>query len=299
MPVITEFDAPTGVIESRARAIGGSNRPLNLLVFGDPGVGKTQFAGTSAAVKAMSPAMLINVEGGESVFDDPAAIGLTPDTIPKNWPINGDLGEFEKAYWYLRQSNQEKFKTVIIDTGGELQQLHIDTKVAQGVGIGKRADQFDRQLKDYGVNKDYMLFWMRRFRDLDMNFILICHSELDTKADSQDEIHPLVTRKLVKPLCALFDVVAYMFAVSVPAQPFDRNNPVYNLERRMLFETVNIDGVKIHAKDRTSGGKLGKTMADPKMSKVWSRYTKVSAKVESATSTRKPAPQGEPNAQTE
>lgn len=113
---------------------------------------------------------------------------------------------------------------------------------------------------------NYILYWVRKFRDLPMNFIGIAHSESKETPQKGERIWPLFNKALVEPMCGIFDVVGYMFTAT--EDPDDPDSP---LVRKLLTEPLTIGQTEFYAKDRSPLGSLGRVMKDPTMPKIISR----------------------------
>src|SRR6516164_6984442 len=86
---------------------------LNMLVYGDPGVGKTRLAGSAVLVPEMCPVLLMDFEGGTlSLAGDMREIDVVRLT---SWE------KVDRLYGSLYDINP--YKTVVIDSLSELQKF--------------------------------------------------------------------------------------------------------------------------------------------------------------------------------
>lgn len=232
---------------------------IKLLVYGDPGVGKTTFAASSAAEKELSPVLFLNVEGGMlSVVD------YKPDTVDIK-----SMDDLARAFRYLT-SSANKYKTVIIDSLSELAQLGLDSVVGKALGKNggsgsKREGMDDAFLEDYGKNTHQIARIIRAFRDLPMHVILTCLSASTMDDAKRETVYPALTPKLRSQIPAYVDIVGYLFV----AQDNEGKST-----RRMLFQPYG----KFMAKDRSPGGRLGMVMDNPTMPRVYAAITKTAPK---------------------
>jgi hypothetical protein len=242
----------------------------------------TTLMGTANDCPDMSPALMVNLEGGMLSLVDMA-------NPPDVFDVEGDIAKFEEVYWELFQG-EHGYKTVCFDSLSELQRLHREQLVGGRAQAGRRIDMFDVQQKDWGDNMNYILFWMRRFRDLPMHVLASCHSEIKQKPGEGERITPLLNRALVEPMCGIFDVVGYLFTALK-----DPEDPESEIVRRLLVEPRTVNGIEFYAKDRSPSGRIGGRVTNPTMSLIWSRLQK-SRKTENGhtpnqtTTKKKPQP---------
>jgi hypothetical protein len=234
---------------------------LKMLIYGDPGVGKTTFGVTAQAHELTREVLLVSIEGGELAVTDAEAVGIP--SIPDMAELT-KYEQFQQVFWYL-QKGDHPYKTVVIDTLSELQRMNLDSIVgrqlnkASGSGA-KHQDLDDIWQEDFGTSAGQMSRLVRSFRSLPMNVVFTCHAASKVDAAKNETVFPALTPKLRGFVIGYVDVVGYMFTQSVQAP----NGAPAGTLRRMLFRPTQ----KFLAKDRTPGEKLGMVMDNPTIPKV-------------------------------
>jgi SpoVK/Ycf46/Vps4 family AAA+-type ATPase len=208
---------------------------LKILIFGEPGAGKTTLAGT-----IYEPTLIISAEAGllslsgkkidviDISLDDNGAV------IPKEKRI-ARLGE---AYKYLLESEtQKKYKWVFIDSLTEISQNLVEQLQQE---FPDRKDS----LVLYGENAKRMRSLIKTFRDLPMyNVVFTALSSIEKDENAQRFTTVNVVGRISEALPAYFDEVFYLAATQTPEGEIKR-----------ILVTNKTD--KIVCKDRS--GKLDK-----------------------------------------
>lgn len=228
---------------------------IKMIIYGDPGVGKTTLAATAGNTELMADVLFINVEGGIlSVLEEgTAGIEKVPQVYEcRRWP------DLEGAFWFLANEDHQ-FKTVVVDSLSELAKVNLDQIVQSMLGkptqSGKRRDDVDDPfLEDYGKNTQQMRRVIRMFRDLPMHVIFTCHAATNK---SEDQVFPALTPKLRESVVGFMDVVAFMFTQAIPGE----NGEKPTIHRKLLTQPHG----KWVAKDRSPGGKIGAVITNPDM----------------------------------
>jgi hypothetical protein len=205
---------------------------LNVLVYGHPGVGKTTFAAISKDV------LLADVEGGANFL---SLRGIKVDTVRiQKW------ADLEDLYKMVKEG---KWKTVAIDPIGELLDKLIEELKATGYCDSKGASM---TIQGWGVAKDKFKKMIRRFRDLDVNLILVAHSA-EKKTEESLIVRPKLQASLEEDVCAMMNLVGYLKV---------EKGSDKKLKRRLLCQPTDC----YYAKDRT--GTLPESIEDPTFDKV-------------------------------
>jgi hypothetical protein len=265
-------DAKTGkVIPPGARQFAGipmatikNIKPfVNVMCYGLPGSGKTHLAATGARSVHLAPMMYINAEAGANTlmkFDED--IQVIPDPM-KQSGIRWE--QFEAVYDELdRQCYNSKdgpeFQTVCIDTGTELQKINMDWVMVNTLKAHPDRDPDVPGLHDWGASTNRMRKYLRLFRDLPMNFILLCHetSERDNKGVQWKR--PDLPGKMSNQVAGLFDQVMYLYTKEGEAGDETRPTEVI----RYLL-TGALEGYV--TKDRS--GNLPLVVAKPNMNNIF------------------------------
>lgn len=234
-------------LKGKMTDIGDVPVTAKVLLYGDPGMGKTTAA-------ALSPKpLIINCEGGTlslnkfKKFHKQLDIKvMRPDSIQ----------DLQDLFWYLKSGNHDR-QTVILDSLTEIQQMSMDEILVDP----KRDEKYDRDtpmLQDYGKNTNQMRKLVRAFRDLPMNVVFTCLAE--DRKDEEDgsiKVTPALTPKLANDVMGYVDVVGYMFTAG------DKDKPV----RKVLTQPKG----KYLAKDRS--GMLGIGMEDPTLFHIFNKVT--------------------------
>src|SRR6266581_2140439 len=237
---------------------------INLLIYGQPGAGKTHLAALADKVPAMRPVVYLNIEGGDMTLRHAAPeIRKIPETGSLSW------GQLESIYHELhRQCDGEiepgEFvpRTVIIDTLTEMQKMNMSQIMAQLI-MAEPDKNWDPDIPDvrrWGKNIEQIRRWVRRYRDLPLNVIMTCHEQEDKdNMTGMISRRPQLSGKLSNEVAGFFDVVSYLYVKNEAGPDDSQPKPV----RKLL--TGAMEGYI--AKDRS--GNLPYVMVDPTMAEIY------------------------------
>ena len=113
-----------------------AERPfINLMVYSNPGVGKTSLAATAQAHPLMQNVLFCNFEGGL----------LSVASIPGCQKVDvHNVEELEEVFWHLvnKDKGWDHYQTVVIDSGSEMQSLDLEhiAKAEYDKRLSKRAE---------------------------------------------------------------------------------------------------------------------------------------------------------------
>lgn len=221
---------------------------LNMLIYGEPGVGKTYFVGTAQDHKATSPLLVIDIDGGIS-------------TLRKRHDIDviqvRSVKQLIDVYRDLKNaipSDGKKFPygTVAIDTYGELQSLDL-TEIM--VYASKTNDKIDKDVPDqrgYGKSLSHMREILRLFRDLPCNTIFTAHSRSDRDNNMKLLTYPNLVGQLRVVAPGFLDIVGHYRAeadgVDADGKPlikrlmqFAKTDTTIAKDRTGAFEPVEVN----------------------------------------------------------
>ncbi len=187
---------------------------INLLLFSEPGVGKTTFAAQAQDHPHMKNVLFANIEGGT------ISIAYRQDIHAVDVKSVDDLTDM---FWDIKRRKYSSVNTVVIDNLSELQRVNLEQIVAEAMtkqkGKTKRESPDDIWQEDYGVSTLQMERIIRWFRNLEINLILTAHAKYvypktgrnkDTTQVDPIVVLPTMTQALCKSVMGLVDFVWYM-----------------------------------------------------------------------------------------
>lgn len=196
---------------------------IKLLVYGNPGVGKTKLTTTAVDHPDMSPAVIFSFEGG--------LLSVPRETRSrlKKVPIKS-ISDLENGFWNLvnKQPGWEHFKTAILDSGTEMQTLSLEEIVRAAMAKEAKAGKKERKRKspdeifqqDYGKDTARLRRVFRWFRDAPFHTIITAlpkfvYAKKRTNNPNEEAkleaVIPAFTAKLGTSVQGYMDFVWYLF----------------------------------------------------------------------------------------
>lgn len=226
-------------------ALQAEQRYINIMIYGDTGVGKTVLAGSASVVEDMSPVLLIDIEGGtlslEQTYPNVEAVPV------KSWR------KMQEVYDELYRGGTG-YKTVIIDSLTETQKFSMSTIMSDLIASEPGRDPDIPSQREWGKSIEQIRRLVRGFRDLPMNTIFTALQQQDKDPRSGMLLtKPSLPGKLAGEVPGFLDIVVYYYMKMVDS------------EQKRFILTAKTD--KEVAKDRS--GRLPMVLDAPTMERIY------------------------------
>jgi hypothetical protein len=219
---------------------------VNILIYGEPGVGKSYLAGSASDVPEMRDVLYIDVEGGSETLREKWP--ETPLVPIENFQQIARVYEFLVRHCQARDANDEaklkelqervwdspvekpyRFNTVVIDSLSEAQRLNMYQLLGMDIGARAAIDQEYQapEFAEWNKTTEMIRHLVRSFRNLPMNAIFISGDREDD-GKKQTIAFP---KELGKSLPGFVDAVGFYTAEVKPREGGGRD-----VERRLFLE---------------------------------------------------------------
>lgn len=219
---------------------------INMLIYGNSGVGKTVLSASADAVPEMRPVLFIDIEGGTFSIRDryPEVEVVRVET----W------NDMQKVYDALLMEEHD-YKTVVLDSLTEIQKFSMYNIMNFLTKKDPDRDPDVPGMREWGKNIEQIRRLVRAFRDLPIHTIITALAKSDKDAKTGViTVKPSLSGKLADEVAAFVDIVGYQYVKVMDSE----------LRRFMLTSATD----RQIAKDRSD--RLPDVLEDPTMEKIFS-----------------------------
>lgn len=178
--------------------------------YGEPGVGKTEFAGTALDHKSLRPVLYLDIDGGVKTLRKRTDLDVRQ--VRSMNEAREIYNELYKSVDWEAKDPKLVYTTVVFDTLSELAKLDMREIAKAANKANPNQSEYVPSPREYLISGERVREIVRSFRDLPCNVIFNCHSG-DGKDNSNATIFfPQFTGKLRHEIAGFIDIVGYMTA---------------------------------------------------------------------------------------
>jgi len=187
--------------------VAESEEYINMLLYGNPGAGKTVLAGSADDVPELRSVLFIDVEGGTLSLRD-----RHPDievVRVQSW------NDMQLIYNELYEMKHD-YKTVVLDSVTEMQKFSMYNIMRELIKEHPDRDPEVPSVREWGKNIEQIRRLVRGFRDLPMHTIITALAATDKDAKTGKMLtRPSLSGKLAMEIGGFVDIVLYMYTAVV------------------------------------------------------------------------------------
>jgi len=233
---------------------------INMLIYGEPGVGKTYLCGTAQDHPDTAPVLYLDIDGGITTLRHRTSLDVKAvRSIEKIKRGESEILGINEIYELLfqsidRETGKIPYGTVVIDRLDEL--ADIDMRYIMRDAFNRKPESVDIDVpspREWGINRSHIRKLVRAFRDLPCHVIFVAGVATTAEEGQPIKYYPGFAGKLRTELPGFVDIVGYYY----------NDNSTGELQRKIQFQGTR----RVQAKDRT--GSLGGELVDPTIPVIW------------------------------
>lgn len=241
-------DPVLAALLAKMKPVAKRKKFLKIMIYSDPGAGKTTFLGTAPNN------FIMDVEDGLSSLDNvPHLLAEGVQVLPYN---NFEALKRTVETFHNAPPQLANFETFSIDSASELHKRGLAEITERDFQRNPLNNRYVAETDQHMENNEHIRRLISSLRDLPMNLIVTAHARTIEPKGQAARTFPDFSEKLANTLSGIMDIVGYMHLKEVDGET-----------KRVL--RVHSNGT-IAAKTRIGG--LPEEIVDPTWSKLWDAF---------------------------